>query len=161
MLNCNHLTEYVIKPALEALQLSSPFAIELMIFTCAVESDGGFYLKQINGPALGIYQMEPVTYNDIWQNYIKGRGDLIFKLMSNFGCAVQPPEDQLVYDLFFATAMSRLHYARVKAPLPSSIDPIALWHYYKKYYNTEQGKAQVQLSIEKYHRFKNSLPGNV
>jgi hypothetical protein len=154
MLNCEQLTEFVIKPALDALQMNSPAAVELMIFTCAVESEGGYYLKQVKGPALGIYQMEPVTHNDIWQNYIKGKGDLIFKLMSNFGCSVQPPEDQLIYDLFYASAMTRIFYERVPAPLPAADSTISIWNYYKKYYNTDAGKAQPVESIQKYQRFK-------
>ena len=69
----NQLRELIITPALSKLQLYSKDAEELLIFTCAVESDGGTYLKQIKGPALGIYQMEPRTYNDIWQNYMRNR----------------------------------------------------------------------------------------
>lgn len=61
MINTNQLREYVIIPALSKLNAYSKDAEELLIFTCAVETNGGEYLKQIQGPALGIYQCEPTT----------------------------------------------------------------------------------------------------
>ena len=72
MIDNKQLRECIIKPTLDSLQMYSQAAEELLVFTCACESLGGTYLKQVKGPALGIYQMEPATYQDIWENYKTG-----------------------------------------------------------------------------------------
>lgn len=156
MLNVHQLKELIIKPALLDLIMFSDDAMELLVFTCAVESDGGTYLKQIKGPALGIYQMEPSTYNDIWENYIKNKRDLSLLMATSFDCSLIPNEDRLIYDLRFATVMARIHYARVKEPLPSKDNLDGLWNYYKQYYNSSEGAAHNQQTIQKYLTFINN-----
>ena len=153
MLKVDQLRKLIIKPALERLIMYSEDAMELLVFTCAVESEGGTYLAQVNGPALGIYQMEPATYNDIWDNYIKNKTSLMLMLTSNFDVIRMPNEDRLVYDLWFATAMCRIHYERVSSSLPSKDSIQSLWEYYKAHYNTPQGAAIESKSIEKYLAF--------
>lgn len=153
MINAEQLRSLIIKPTLLDLVMYSEDAEELLMFTCAVESNGGEYLKQIKGPALGIYQMEPETYNDIWENYIKRKTYVSLILLSNFDSSRMPPEDRLVYDLRFATAMARLHYARIPEKLPSKDDVVGMWEYYKKYYNTVNGKAEHDTAIAKYVKY--------
>lgn len=156
MINVQQLRELIIKPALNDLQLYSEDAEELLVFTCAVESMGGTFLKQINGPALGIYQMEPSTYYDIWDNYIYHQASLQLRLTTNFNIGRLPSDFRMVYDLHFATAMARIHYARIPEPLPSSKDILAIWEYYKAYYNTNLGASSPALSLGKYHTYINS-----
>ena len=152
MLIAAQLREFIIKPTLHDLVLDSNDAEELLIFTCANESLGGTYIKQVKGPALGIYQMEPTTYNDIWQNYIMKRPSLMMILATNFNAHLMPDEQRLMYDLRFATAMARIHYARVTEFLPSALCIDAIWSYYKKYYNCG-GAAQKSVAILNYQRF--------
>lgn len=153
MLNISQFRELIVKSTLNDLMMYSENAEELMIFTCAVESLGGTYIRQSSGPALGIYQMEPQTYNDIWQNYIKSNGKLMMIFLSNFHITFMPSEDMLIYDLRFATAMTRIFYARVKQPLPPANDVDAIWSYYKLYYNTPLGAANKNEAIQKYQDF--------
>lgn len=153
MLNAYQLKSLVIEPALYDLVMWSEAAEELLLFTCANESDGGSFIHQIGGPALGIYQMEPTTYNDIWQNYIRGKIDLYLKLLHSFNAPTMPSEERLIWDLRFATAMARIHYARVDKPLPAASDIDGIWNYYKTYYNTNLGKADYHDAIEKYNLF--------
>lgn len=153
MMNCQQLKELVIKPALLDLVMFSDVAMELLVFTCATESQGGSFLKQVSGPALGIYQMEPETYNDIWQNYLKFQPGIMMRLQQSFECNRMPSEDRLIYDLRFATAMARIKYERVKEPLPPAISDASLWNYYKANYNTADGAAEMSESINAYHRF--------
>ncbi len=155
MLDVKQLRELVIKPALQDLNLFSEEASELLIFTCAVESAGGTFLHQVNGPALGIYQMEPITYNDIWTNFITAKQGLKLQLLHNFNAPVMPDEYRLIYDLRFATAMARIHYLRFREPLPVIGDTLALWSYYKAHYNTFNGKAEQERSIAAYKKFLN------
>ena len=153
MLLASQLRELIIKPALLDLVLFNEEAMELLVFTCAVESEGGTYLKQIKGPALGIYQMEPEDYNDLWSNYLLERRPLMLMLSTNFGVVTIPDESRLVYDLRYATAMARLHYERIPTALPAKPTPEHLWEYYKKYYNTYLGAATKDESIAKYLAF--------
>lgn len=153
MLNIKQFRESIIHPALTNLLLYSKEAEELLVFTCANESNGGEYLYQLNGQALGIYQMEPRTYNDIWQNYLRNHPSLTMRLLSNFNAGYMPEEDRLIYDLRFATAMARIFYARIPEPLPSANDIDAIWNYYKRYYNTYDGAAEKDQAIDKYKKF--------
>lgn len=153
MLDAEQLRELIIKPTLRDLVMLSDEAVALLMFTCAVESDGGSYLKQIEGSALGIYQMEPETYNDIWQNYISNKTFLYGIMVSNFDCMRMPSEDRLIYDLRFATAMARIHYRRISEKLPDANDVHSIWDYYKKYYNTVEGKAKKEEALLKYYNF--------
>jgi len=153
MLDCSQFRSLIIEPVLSKLQVYSKEAEEVLVFTCAAESLGGHYLAQVKGPALGIYQMEPNTYTDIWINYIRARNQLATLLAMHYGCNKIPEVERLIYDLHFATAMARIHYLRVTGKLPAITDVEGIWEYYKKHYNTEKGKAKKDESIKKYQDF--------
>lgn len=153
MINSYQLKTLVITPVLSKLQLFSDSAVNLLLFTCAAESKGGTYLKQIKGQALGIYQMEPLTHNDIWQNYLRHRPVLLNLLGMHFNVIRMENEDRLITDLAYSTAMARIHYLRVKSPLPDANDVDGLWEYYKAHYNTVAGKAKKEASIKAYQDF--------
>lgn len=153
MLDCSQFRALIIEPVLSRLQLYSREAEEVLVFTCAAESLGGTLLHQIKGPALGIYQMEPNTYTDIWVNFIRNRNQLATLMALHMGCTRIPEQERMIYDLHFATAMSRIHYLRNKDKLPDAKNVNAIWEYYKKFYNTEKGKAKKDEAIEKYQRF--------
>lgn len=167
MFNCTQFKELVIRPTLKHLGLYSAAAEELLVFTCATESNGGTYLTQVGGgDALGVYQMESATADDIILNYITKRPPL-HKQMTVFpGYAAQYSHVKLnmgfMYDLElynlatdlpYATAMARIHYLRVKEQLPPANEVDCIWEYYKKYYNTPLGKATQIESIKKYNAF--------
>lgn len=155
MFNHTQFRDYIVVPTLNLLNMYSKDAEELLVFTCAAESNGGTYIKQVNGPALGIYQMEPKTYTDIWQTYIPSKSGLLTILALNFNCPIAPNPGRLIYDLKFASVMTRLFYARFKEPIPSHTDVDAIWDYYKKYYNTTEGKADKDACIKQYNKFTN------
>lgn len=57
-------------------------AENLLMGTAAQESALGEYIRQLgNGPALGIFQMEPETFDDIVRNYLSYRPDLCRKVL--------------------------------------------------------------------------------
>lgn len=153
MFDCSQFRELIVIPALSKIKGYSKEAEELLIFTCAVESGGGTYLKQIRGPALGVYQMEPDTYTDLWQNYIHRYPAKSHMLALHMGIGAMPLPDKMVSDLQFATAMARFHYMRHKEPLPDHNDIDAIWLYYKKYWNTSKGKARKDVSVKNYAKF--------
>lgn len=153
MLDCSQFRSLIIEPVLSKLQMYSKEAEELLVFTCAAESLGGTYLHQVQGPAVGIFQMEPNTYTDIWVNYIRGRNQLATLMALHMGCNRIPDVERMIYDLHFAAAMARIHYLRHSGKLPKKDDVDGIWEYYKKYYNTVKGKATKEESIKKYKQF--------
>lgn len=153
MLDCSQFRSFIVEPVLSLLRNYSKNAEELLVFTCAAESLGGTYLHQVKGNALGIYQMEPATYTDIWVNYIHSRSHLATLMAMHFGCNRIPQPERLIYDLHFATAMSRIHYLRVTENIPDPKDVEGLFDYYKKYYNTEKGKSKKDNAIKLYEKF--------
>ena len=117
-------------------------AVELLLGTAAQESHLGKYRKQIGGgPALGIYQMEPATFDDIVKNYLSSKPVLKEKIIEVSGVTELNSKD-LVNNDRLSTCMARVHYLRVKEGIPSSLDGQA--RYYKKYYNTYLGAATEQ-----------------
>ena len=114
----------------------------LLLMTAAHESHLGKYIKQVKGPALGIFQMEPATHEDHWA-YITPRAWLYDALCAmNLECDTDA--SALEYNLKYAIVMARVHYYRKPEALPSSLskDYIQqLAEYAKKHYNTEEGKA--------------------
>jgi len=119
-------------------------AVNLLMMTSAAETHCGENLFQIGGPALGIYQMEPATHNDI----VSHMGD-------RYQWMVPDPE-RLAYDLRYATLMARADYWRFPEPLPDADDIVPLALLYKKRWNTGAGKARVDLAVECYLRYGGS-----
>ena len=131
--------------------LCSEAAINLLMGTAAQESHLGYYLRQVNGPALGAYQMEPTTVVDIWQNYLRFRPEKAVAVMRASGVYSSLPE-ALEYNLAYSTCMARLHYLRVKDPLPDKDNIYGLACYWKKFYNTDKGRGTVAEFEENYKR---------
>jgi len=59
----------------------------------------------------------------------------------------------LIYNLLYATIMARVFYLRVKEPIPEATNIPALIAFYKKFYNTEKGAANVSDALSNYNRF--------
>lgn len=154
MIHPEHLREDVIRPVLESMGAWSTDAEELLLLTAAQESHLGKYLHQINGPALGIYQMEPATYEDIWSNYLKYKDGLAEEISKwHLVRTDSKGYEQMKGNMYYATAMARAHYLRRKEPLPDHNDVEAMAAYYKQYWNTPLGAATVEEAITNYKRF--------
>ena len=146
------LKDLIIVPTLRHMDMLSEHAVTLLMGTAAQESRLGHYIAQIQGPALGIFQMEPATEDDIWKNYIEYRPDiqrLIDYLAPNDGL-----HNQLISNLSYATAMARLAYWRQNFDWPEDLMDIpAYGRIWKKFYNTPQGKGTVDEFVENYYRY--------
>lgn len=152
MIHPQQLRTYIIEPALWSIDPLIPYskeAIHLLIMTGAHESHLGTYIHQVRGPAQGIYQMEPATERDIWDNYLRHRGSLLEKVQRSRTTDFLENQE-LTWNFKYATIMARVHYWRVPEALPSMSDHdnledyiTALANYAKKYFNTELGAATV------------------
>ena len=147
-----HLRDYVITPTLERIGLHSQAAEELLLGTCAVETNMGIFLHQIRGPARGIFQCEPATETDIWDNWLMYRPQITQRL-TQFGIVLQPDDDSIIWNLAYATAMARFHYARVDAKLPHHEDIAGMARYWRAHYNTIKGRGKVEDFINKYNKY--------
>ena len=86
MINLNQFRDEIVAPTLKEIGLYSKAAERLVIGTGLTESRLE-YVKQIGGPALGLYQCEPSTHKDIWDNYLIYNLPLAKKLNSfNIDC---------------------------------------------------------------------------
>lgn len=149
-INAAQLRQQIVRPALKLMKLYSPQAEQLLMGTMAQESALGTYVYQVpSGPARGIFQMEPDTERDIWENYLAYRPELAEAVRKIKGTSPEP----LIWNLYYQVAMARLHYRRVAEPLPVLNDIPAMAQYWKRYYNTPKGKGTEAEFIENYHRY--------
>lgn len=132
--------EALIEDTLKEHKLYSPAAVQLLLGTAAQESDFGTYLRQIRGPALGVFQMEPATFR--W---------MVEKYGAKYGFTHRSAWD-LVWDLKFAILLARLRYLAVPGRLPEAGDIQGLAAYWKKYYNTDLGRGTREMFIKNYVR---------
>lgn len=124
-----------------------------MIATCANESRGGLYVHQVKGPALGIYQMESVTHDDIWERFIEHRANLKASLMGTCNFKALPDAIDMIWNLQYATLMARIFYLRFPQALPEAGDIDAIWALYKEKYNTRLGSATKDTFMRNYQEF--------
>lgn len=158
-----HLRDEIIFPSLKLFssvepKINSETAVNLLVGIAAQESRGGYYLRQTNGPALGIYQIEPATMQDLFDNYLFALPrfrEIVLKCASGFPGSMAR-ENDLVHNLQYSTVIARLLLWRHREPLPDDPNDIwALGAYWKKYWNTEKGKGTVEQFVDNYERYTN------
>ena len=149
MLDVKQFRRLVIRPALEAIHLWSEGAEELVLGT-ALQESGLRYLEQIGGgPALGLYQMEPATHDDVHLNFLSYHPELAERVKS---LAVIPKPLSMVGNLWYATAMCRLQYYRYPEPMPEAGNLSAQVAFWKLRYNTSEGKGTTADYIANWRR---------
>ncbi len=142
----------IIRVALQPMELWSHAAEEILLMTAAHESHLGRYLEQIRGPARGLYQMEPNTLYDIWDNYLHYRPEVSEQI--NHLTGIDGPDlGHLQYNPIYSTVMARLHNRRAPGALPEPYDVDGMAEYAKEYYNTPAGKATMEQYAVDYSRF--------
>lgn len=138
-----------------SIGMQSPVATNLLLGTMAQESNGHYLYQLGSGPARGLFQMEPDTEKDIWDNYIAYR-PFIKEMITRLTGVTGPNGLQLTGNIVYQIIMARLHYRRVKEKFPAPNDIPAIGVYWKKYYNTVKGKGRVSEFIRNYNRYINS-----
>jgi len=151
-INPQQLLQHVVRPALQHIGLHSRAAEQLVLGTALVESRGE-YVKQLGkGPALGLWQMEPATHDDILGNYVAYKPQL--KLWLNgltTSAKITDGALELVGNLFYAAAMCRIHYARVRDPLPGADEFGDMAMYWKRFYNTLLGAGTADKALPHFY----------
>ena len=148
MLAATLLLSMVIRPALSKINLWSPSAEELVLGTAIVES-GLTYIRQWgDGPALGLWQVEPATHDDLYTNFLNYRPELGSQLMELRAPNLSMDEN-LATNLMYGAAVCRLCYYRKPDALPEAGDIEGQAAFWKQHYNTPLGKGTVTKYVYK------------
>lgn len=165
--NYTQFKTFIVDSTLLDIGLYSKEASILLLATMAQESNFGTYLHQVRGSARGVYQIEPATHKDVWENYLASRPELfdtinriIFPLTSidykkdyfRNKNILNHCEKSLVENLSYATAIARLVYYRVPDALPD-IHPVRMGKYWKQHYNTPLGKGTLEQFVLNWDKF--------
>lgn len=135
-INLTDLKHQVIEPALVAIGLMTVAGLNLVTGTALCES-GASALVQMDGPALGLWQVEPATEQDIWTNFLAYNPMMANQVQSMLSPGATTP--QLVWNLVYGAAMCRIKYWRAPAALPAYNDANGMATYWKSVYNTAGG----------------------
>ena len=117
-MDAKQLRELIVRPALVEVGLHSDAAENLVMGTAAQESNLKYVHQLGDGPAVGLFQMEPATHDDIWDNYLQYRDPLADKIFEaiEYNDMVQkipPSPERMTWDFRYAAIMCRVHYRRV------------------------------------------------
>ena len=161
MLNPSHFRQFVIRPTLKSLGgvLWTDAAEVLLLGTALVESDLTWLQQHPSGPALGLYQIEPSTHDDVWKNYLymprnRGLSECVqeFLVRDLTKSKYTSRHAQLIWNLAYATSIARIVYWRRPEPLPQYDDIVGLANYWKKYFNTHLGAGKIEHFVNKLER---------
>ena len=145
------ILRYIIRPTLKVAELWSPSAEILIYGTGLVESNYN-YLMQIGAPqngGIGFFQIQPSDYFDMCKwlklcNTAVNNKRLHNTIISSCYYEALPLDEMvLASNIKFAVLMCRVHYLRIKKPLPEPDDVAGLSMYHKVYYNSLLGKADA------------------
>lgn len=129
----------IIREALHAVTGLWSASAETLVFCTGLKETGYKVDRQYaGGPALGYWQMEPATHDDIWKNYLEYRPGLA----SRIGAFGKTPED-LIKSPKYAVIMCRIKYLRDNAALPVSGDWFGMASAWKRVYNSHKGAGQL------------------
>ena len=134
----------LVSSTLDSVDLGGQIAVNL-VFGTALQESNLHYLTQLNGPAVSLFQVEPLTYLDIRHRlcmHLPLRQKILTALY-----LTEIPEDAnfLIGNVSLAIIICRLKYFLDSRPMPTSNDPALLAQYYKTIYNTCFGKAAIDM----------------
>jgi len=151
----------LIQLVLKEYDLYSRDAEEILMLTCAAESNMGKYIKQVGGgPALGIFQCEPATLewmeNQVYRHskFAGVRNALSPLDRQHENSLHEEDEINFICSLKAQILACRLvYYFKTPKALPNYKDVQGMAEYYKKYYNSILGAATVEGTIIKYNKY--------
>lgn len=154
-LNLSQLKSEIVRPTLAVLgaRYATDAAVNLVTGTALVESDLT-YLRQLqDGPALGLWQMEPATFHDCWANFLRyPQFSALATATRSLSVAGGNVASELVWNLRLAAAMCRVRYYRSPLALPDAADAEGMSAMHKAAYNTPLGAANATINIPLFER---------
>ena len=149
--------EHVIRPTLNCLAVAAPrlgteASANLMLGTAVAESNLSSLVQYGGGPALSMFQIEPATFDDIYERYLRARPGFLIAVQDLRLPALTPME-QLPANPFFACAIARMKFWMAPEPLPAADDIAALGRYWKDHYNTAGGAGKASHWASLYRQY--------
>ncbi|MBQ9536719.1 MAG: hypothetical protein IJU79_02910 [Desulfovibrionaceae bacterium] len=125
------------------LELPQENCCNLLLEICAAESDFGYYVRQVRGPAQSVWQIEPATARDLHTRLPKKNLQLYTKIV-----ALRDPlldeEENVVTNLNYGAALCLGVLYLKGLPFASLNSLEARAQAWKKYYNTYLGKGTLE-----------------
>lgn len=143
----------IITDTVKEMDRFKPECVELLCMIAAHESGLGKHRKQINGPALSLFQIEPITHDSIWDNC-----DSIKALAKKLG--ITRNLKSLETDDRYAVFVARCYLLMDTDPLPKTV--CKMGEYAKSYWNnggedgddTNDGKADPEDYVDAYIKWR-------
>ena len=147
----------IVAPVLWRLGMWSADAESLMMATAVHESEGLRYVRQRGGgPAMGFFQVEPMTARDVIGRYFRDK----VNLRRRFENAVMWREEwhdriaeRLLNDMAFNCAVARMVYWQTPEVLPPGNDVLGMAKYWKAHYQKGEGVRGIADFIADHERF--------
>lgn len=130
--------------------------ILLLMETVAIETNFGFYVTQIKGPALGVFQIQPSTFRSLNKNYLRLNPEIKEKI-DLYRRNDLTDEENLTYNLKYQIAYAAVLYIANGCHTRDLSSKNNRARIYKIYFNSLEGKATISDFIRKtayieYHR---------
>lgn len=125
----------------------------MVMGTAAQESRMGYYLHQLGGPAVGAYQIEQPTHQDIVGRYLMREENAdLRQIVIGMTCRDQPigSKDELATNLRYATAICRIRYWMEIEPLPPANQLERIGKYWDDHYNANPEHGTVEEFVRNY-----------
>ena len=116
-------------------------AVDLIYETGNAETGYRKLIQMGGGPAISFFQLEPATIQDIFNNYVEYRKELVEALIE-LGLDPMDLDFCVKTNIAIAICMCRFHYRRVPSAIPKTIEQRAT--YWKEHYNTKLGKGTIE-----------------
>ena len=136
----------IVEYSLYKLDCYSDDALALVVRTGMAES--GYRALRGYGesnPAIGFWQIEPATLHDMIKNYLMYRTQYT-QALKDLGMKFKGDDIEMsvMSNMAVQAALCRLHYRRDKDPIPSWDNLEGQASYWKRVYNTVEGRGTVE-----------------
>lgn len=138
----------IVEPVLFALALPGDPVARQQLMTGIGNAETGYRTRhQVNGPALGYWQDEPITHDDVWRNYLDARPALAEVARRFLPAAYRgvPNAAALVESDAYACCISSIVFYRSPEPLPWRDNAGVQCRAWKRGYNTGLGAGVADL----------------
>ena len=159
MIDLRQFREEIILPVLLRLDYADPgqhsvAAEQLLLGTLVTESAGKYLVQLGGGRARSMFQIEPATCRDVFENYLAYHDALRIRITKMI------PEDPGYGNLSalltecpaFACAIARQCYRRDQKPLPTVGDADAMAKTWKRVYNTPRGAGDPRVFVSLFRK---------
>ncbi|GBQ28447.1 hypothetical protein AA12717_2955 [Gluconacetobacter sacchari DSM 12717] len=143
-----NVVTHVLVPVLALLDLPGDQTARRQLMAGIGNVESGYRARrQVGGPALGWWQVEPATHDDLCRNWLPYHPALAAitrsLLPARYGGVLIGSAQAMVENDEYAACIGSLVFFRSAAPLPPRDDPVAQCAAWKRGYNTVLGAGAV------------------